>query len=87
MKESGDKEFILSEIAGVRTSWNERELPQVSRCRTLVQIQVQSLNRSLCMQPESLAMLSPSILCPNCDSRRDWQVKIGSEKAYESKSH
>jgi hypothetical protein len=22
-----------------------------------------------------------------CDSRRTWQVKIGSEKAYESKSH
>jgi hypothetical protein len=87
MKELGDKEFVLREIAGVRTSGNERELPEVSRCQTLVQMQVQSPNRSLCMQLESLAMLGASILCPNCDSLRDWQVKIGSAKGFESKSH
>src|SRR5271169_499432 len=41
---------------------------------------------SVCAQCGSLAMLIYSILCPNCDSRRAWQVKFRSEKTEESKS-
>jgi hypothetical protein len=85
MKKSGDKGFILREIAIVRTRGKEREPPQVSECQTPVQIQVQSPHSFVCPQRGSLAILIYSILCRNCDSQRARQVH--SEKTYQSKSH
>jgi len=86
MKEAGGKDFILSEIAGVRARRREKEPPQVSECQTPVQIQAQSPNRFLCVRAGSLAILSCSTLCRNCDSRWASQVKMHSEKAHEAKS-
>jgi predicted RNA-binding Zn-ribbon protein involved in translation (DUF1610 family) len=87
MRKSGDKGFILREIAIVRTRGREGEPPQVSKCQTPVQIQVQSLYSFVCPQCGSLVILIHSILCPNCDSQRARQVEFHREKTYESKSH